>query len=61
MQYTMPPFNGLKVLRKPVARVMTDYIFRVFRNTHVILNTEELASKVRILKRRVVAKGFAQT
>ncbi|MEJ0021189.1 MAG: type IV secretion system DNA-binding domain-containing protein [Candidatus Doudnabacteria bacterium] len=44
MQYTMPPFNGFKVLNKKQSVVMTDYIFRVFRNTKMILNTEELAS-----------------
>ena len=44
MQYTLPPFNGFKVLRKDTRRVMTDYIFRVFHNTRAILNTEELAS-----------------
>ncbi|MEO8065264.1 MAG: type IV secretion system DNA-binding domain-containing protein [Candidatus Doudnabacteria bacterium] len=44
MQYTMPPFNGFRVMSKKQAQVMTDYIFRVFRNTREILNTEELAS-----------------
>lgn len=44
MQYTMPPFNGFKVVRKKTQGVMSDYIFRVFRNTKAILNTEELAS-----------------
>src|SRR3989344_3764073 len=44
MQYTMPPFNGFRVLRKKQPQVMSDYIFRIFRNTHGILNTEELAS-----------------
>ncbi len=44
MQYTMPPFNGFKILRKKSSRVVTDFVFRIFRNTHAILNTEELAS-----------------
>ena len=44
MQYSMPPFNGFKVIRKKPQQIMTDYIFRVFRNTRAILNTEELAS-----------------
>jgi len=44
MQYTMPPFNGFKVIHKDTKQVMSDYIFRVFRNTRAILNTEELSS-----------------
>jgi len=44
MQYSMPPFNGFKVVRKKSEQVITDYIFRVFRNTNDILNTEELTS-----------------
>src|SRR3989344_5022508 len=44
MQYSMPPFNGFKVLRRQARQVVTDYVFRVFRNTKSILNTEELAS-----------------
>ncbi len=44
MQYSMPPFNGFKVVRKDTKRVVNDYIFRVFRNTKEVLNTEELAS-----------------
>ncbi len=44
MQYSMPPFNGFKVLRKKTHQVVTDYVFRVFRNTKAILNTEELTS-----------------
>jgi len=44
MQYSMPPFNGFQVLRRKPQQVISDYIFRVFRNTSAILNTEELAS-----------------
>lgn len=44
MQYTMPPFNGFKVLAKKPRMIVSDYVFRVFRNTKAILNTEELAS-----------------
>lgn len=44
MQYSMPPFNGFKVRRRNVKKILADYIFRVFRNTSLILNTEELAS-----------------
>ncbi|MBI2607697.1 MAG: type IV secretion system DNA-binding domain-containing protein [Candidatus Doudnabacteria bacterium] len=44
MQYSMPPFNGFKVKHKPVKRVVTDFIFRIFRGSREILNTEELAS-----------------
>lgn len=44
MQYSMPPFNGFRVKKKKVQRVITDYVFRIFRNTGEILNTEELAS-----------------
>ncbi|HEV8601283.1 MAG TPA: type IV secretion system DNA-binding domain-containing protein [Patescibacteria group bacterium] len=44
MQYTMPPFNGFRTLTKRPRKVITDYIFRVFRNTNFILNTEEVAS-----------------
>jgi hypothetical protein len=44
MQYSMPPFNGFRVISKKQQQVMSDYIFRVFRNTKAILNTEELAS-----------------
>ena len=44
MQYTATPFNGFSVKRKKSARIVTDYIFRVFRNTKAILNTEELTS-----------------
>ncbi|MBX4204684.1 MAG: type IV secretion system DNA-binding domain-containing protein [Candidatus Doudnabacteria bacterium] len=44
MQYTMPPFNGFRVLKRKPKRVITDYVYRVFRNTKQILNTEELAS-----------------
>lgn len=44
MQYTMPPFNGFRVVKRKTARVVTDYVFRVFRNTSEILNTEEVSS-----------------
>jgi hypothetical protein len=44
MQYSMPPFNGFKVAKQKTSRVVSDYIFRVFKNTHSVLNTEELAS-----------------
>ncbi|HEX9503168.1 MAG TPA: type IV secretion system DNA-binding domain-containing protein [Patescibacteria group bacterium] len=44
MQYSMPPFNGFKVVKRKNEQIVSDYIFRVFRNTSVILNTEELAS-----------------
>jgi hypothetical protein len=44
MQYTMPPFNGFRVVKRKTARVVTDYVFRVFRNTKEILNTEEVSS-----------------
>jgi hypothetical protein len=44
MQYTMPPFNGFKIVGRKTGQVVTDYIFRVFRNTSAILNTEELTS-----------------
>ncbi|MBX4186849.1 MAG: type IV secretion system DNA-binding domain-containing protein [Candidatus Doudnabacteria bacterium] len=44
MQYSMPPFNGFKVAKRPQQQIISDFIFRVFRNTKAILNTEELAS-----------------
>ncbi len=44
MQYTMPPFNGFKVKSQKAKRIVTDYVFRVFRDTKAILNTEEIAS-----------------
>lgn len=44
MQYSMPPFNGFKIKSKKAKSVLTDYLFRVFRNSKLILNTEELAS-----------------
>jgi len=44
MQYSQPPFNGFKALRRKHQKVVSDYIFRVFRNTKSVLNTEELAS-----------------
>ena len=44
MQYSMPPFNGFRTVSKKIPKIITDYIFRVFRNTRMILNTEELSS-----------------
>jgi len=44
MQYSQPPFNGFRTLRRKPERVTNDYIFRVFHNTKSVLNTEELAS-----------------
>ncbi|OGE89267.1 MAG: hypothetical protein A2722_01335 [Candidatus Doudnabacteria bacterium RIFCSPHIGHO2_01_FULL_50_11] len=46
MQFSMPPFNGFRVIRRSEHRVITDFIYRVFREpgTSFILNTEELAS-----------------
>ncbi|MBI4049461.1 MAG: type IV secretion system DNA-binding domain-containing protein [Candidatus Doudnabacteria bacterium] len=44
MQYSMPPFNGFHIVYKKASKIVTDYIFRIFRNTRVILNTEEIAS-----------------
>ncbi|MGE5392842.1 MAG: type IV secretory system conjugative DNA transfer family protein [Candidatus Saccharibacteria bacterium] len=44
MQYSMPPFNGFKVRRRNVQKIVTDYVFRIFRQNDLILNTEELAS-----------------
>ncbi|HTL39701.1 MAG TPA: type IV secretion system DNA-binding domain-containing protein [Methylomirabilota bacterium] len=44
MQYTMPPFNGFRTLNRKSASVITDFVFRIFRNTKGILNTEEISS-----------------
>lgn len=44
MQYSMPPFNGLKVRKKSAKQVVKDYVFRIFHSTNDILSTEELAS-----------------
>lgn len=44
MQYTMPPFNGFRVVKRKPQKVISDFIFRVFRHTRAVLNTEELAS-----------------
>ena len=44
MQYSMPPFNGFKLKKVKPKRIITDYVFRVFRNTKNILNTEEVTS-----------------
>src|SRR5690606_4068163 len=44
MQYSQPPFNGFRALRRKSKLVVNDYIFRIFRNTKAVLNTEELAS-----------------
>ncbi|MBX4191826.1 MAG: type IV secretion system DNA-binding domain-containing protein, partial [Candidatus Doudnabacteria bacterium] len=44
MQYSMPPFNGFKVLKRKQQQIISDYIFRVYRNNNEVLNTEELSS-----------------
>src|SRR6185503_851926 len=44
MQYTMPPFNGFRVKSQKAKRIVTDYVFRVFRDNNSVLNTEEIAS-----------------
>lgn len=46
MQFSMPPFNGLKAKQRDTKDIVLDYIFRVFRDQgeKSILNTEELAS-----------------
>jgi hypothetical protein len=44
MQYSMPPFNGFMAIKRKQQQIISDYIFRIFRNTDAILNTEELAS-----------------
>ncbi|MBI4053887.1 MAG: ATP-binding protein [Candidatus Doudnabacteria bacterium] len=46
MQFTMPPFNGFRVKKTKEERVVTDFIYRVFRDPgkKFILNTEELTS-----------------
>ena len=47
MQYSLSPFNGLRVKRKAKGRVMRDFVFRAFDPglfKKMILNTEELAS-----------------
>ncbi|MCL5436050.1 MAG: type IV secretion system DNA-binding domain-containing protein, partial [Patescibacteria group bacterium] len=46
MQFSMPPFNGFRVKRIKENRVVTDFIYRVFRDPgrRFILNTEELTS-----------------
>src|SRR3989338_8417376 len=44
MQYTMPPFNGFRVIKRRPASVITDFVFRIFRNTKAILGREQLAS-----------------
>jgi hypothetical protein len=44
MQYSMPPFNGFRVVKRKTRKVIIDYIFRAFHNNKLILNTEELAS-----------------
>lgn len=44
MQFSMPPFNGFKVKKRKSKQVVKDYIFRLFKSTKEILNTEELAS-----------------
>ncbi|OGF00401.1 MAG: hypothetical protein A3G07_00660 [Candidatus Doudnabacteria bacterium RIFCSPLOWO2_12_FULL_47_12] len=47
MQYTHSPFNGFRILRKPLARTARDYVFRALQVKwpgKIILNTEELSS-----------------
>ncbi|HYE22162.1 MAG TPA: type IV secretion system DNA-binding domain-containing protein, partial [Verrucomicrobiae bacterium] len=44
MQYTMPPFNGFKIKKRKPNSVILDFVFRVFRNSKSVLNTEELVS-----------------
>jgi hypothetical protein len=48
LQFNMPPFNGLQVVRRNKADVVKDYIFRIFRSPlffkDQLLNTEELTS-----------------
>ncbi len=46
LQFNMPPFNSLKVVKRHKNDVVKDYIFRIFREAKKpqILNTEELAS-----------------
>ncbi len=44
MQYSMPPFNGFKVKKRKANRIVTDFIFRIFRTSSSVLNTEELVS-----------------
>jgi len=46
MQFTMPPFNGFRIKNISEKRVVTDFIYRVFRDPgrEFILNTEELTS-----------------
>lgn len=44
MQFTMQPFNGFRTRPRKVKQIVNDYIFRVFRGSKAILNTEELAS-----------------
>lgn len=46
LQFNMPPFNGLRPLKRNKNDILTDFIFRVFRDrgSKFILNTEELAS-----------------
>ena len=44
MQFSLPPFNGLKVKNTKPKQVVKDYIFRIFHNTSDVINTEEIAS-----------------
>lgn len=44
LQFNMPPFNGFKVKKVHKADSLKDFIFRIFRDTGGIVNTEELAS-----------------
>jgi hypothetical protein len=44
MQYSMPPFNSFSVKKRRTKKVVMDYIFRIFRPSGSVLNTEEIAS-----------------
>ncbi|MCL5008799.1 MAG: type IV secretion system DNA-binding domain-containing protein [Patescibacteria group bacterium] len=45
LQYSMPPFNGLRLKKRKTGDILKDFIFRIFREAdRNILNTEELAS-----------------
>ena len=47
MQYSQPPFNGIRIMNKSTVAVLRDYVFRSFEPRlfrKMILNTEECAS-----------------
>jgi hypothetical protein len=46
LQYNMPPFNGFRIRKRKTARIVKDFMFRIYRRygRKAILNTEELAS-----------------